>query len=940
MGNFLRKIIPTKNDRELKRYRPIVAQINELEPKMKALTDADLQHKTIELREKFDNAYKALGGDPSLKVTPEIRDKDQRKKELLILNKALNVILPEAFAVTREAGRRVLEMRHFDVQLIGGLCLHEGRIAEMKTGEGKTLVATLPLYLNALAGRGVHLVTVNEYLAQRDAEWMGQIYRFLGLDVGIIINGLSDSQRQAAYGADITYGTNSEFGFDYLRDNMKFRYSDYVQRGHHFAIVDEVDSILIDEARTPLIISGPAEESTDLYVRINGVVPGLKKELDYTIDEKARTVSLTENGVATLEKRLGVNNLYDPNNIMILHHVNQALKAHTLFKRDVDYLVENGEVKIIDEHTGRVLDGRRWSDGLHQAVEAKEEVKIQNENQTLATVTYQNYFRMYLKLGGMTGTAMTEAEEFAKIYDLEVIEIPTNRPQKRIDYDDIILGTEREKFKLIIEEIIAAHKKGQPVLVGTISVEKSEVLARMLARQGIPHTVLNAKYHKQEAAIVAQAGRKGAVTISTNMAGRGTDIVLGGNPEFMARAEVNPDEDPEGYAKALAKYKEQCAKEREEVMAAGGLYILGTERHESRRIDNQLRGRAGRQGDPGCSRFYLSLEDNLMRVFGGEKMKTIMETFGLKEGEIIEHRMVSKSVERAQRNVEGYNFDMRKHLLDYDDVMNQQRHAIYGLRLKVLRADDAATKELVLDLIEEAVINIVAGAAGNHGGHSEEWDIAGLKGMVKDLFDVTLSDEELNNIEKRDDLELYIFNKVEEYYNKRESEVPAQALHHVERMIYLSAIDSFWKEHLGNMEQLKDGIGLRGYAQKDPKQEYIKEGRNLFTGMIEGLTTDVLNKFFHIRFTVESEEEMARKEEEARERQRRMLRMGPARPQTADAPRAAAPAQGGRRPPQDEGRPVTVRRQHPKIGRNDPCYCGSGKKYKNCCLEKDEAAGM
>jgi len=630
MPAFWRKIIPTKNDREVKRLAGRVAAINAYEQKLKALPDDKLRAKTGELRERYERAFTELGGDPKVRVTEGTKDeiKAERKK----IDAALDQVLNEAFAVVREAGRRALGMRHFDVQLMGGMSLHEGKIAEMKTGEGKTLVATLPVYLNALAGRGVHVVTVNEYLASRDAAWMGRLYGFLGMETGVILHGLTDQQRQAAYNAPITYGTNSEFGFDYLRDNMKLFLRDYVQRGQHFAIVDEVDSILIDEARTPLIISGPSEDSTDKYARINAIIPSIRREQDYTIDEKARTVVLTEDGVHTVEKKLGIENLYNPDAIELLHHVNQALRAHTLYRRDVDYLVEDGKVKIIDEFTGRVLEGRRWSDGLHQAVEAKEGVKIENENQTLATVSYQNYFRMYSKMGGMTGTALTEAEEFAKIYDLDVVGIPTNQPMVRLDHHDVIYRTEPEKFEAIVEEIKELNQKGQPVLVGTISVEKSEVLAKLLKRVGVPHNVLNAKYHRQEAAIIAQAGRKGAVTIATNMAGRGTDILLGGNPEFLARAEAGEEpmagvlgsdagaEWQKKFEAAVERFKKECAEEKKQVIAAGGLHILGTERHESRRIDNQLRGRAGRQGDPGSSRFYLSLEDDLMRIFGGDRL--------------------------------------------------------------------------------------------------------------------------------------------------------------------------------------------------------------------------------------------------------------------------------------------------------------------------------
>ncbi|MEK7704615.1 MAG: preprotein translocase subunit SecA [Myxococcota bacterium] len=909
-----RKFIPTKNEREVRRLVPRVAAITALDSKMRALPDSELRAKTAEFRERYSRAYAELGGDPKIRVTEGT--KDDIKKERARIDAALGTVLVDAFAVVREAARRALNMRHFDVQLMGGLVLHEGKIAEMKTGEGKTLVATLPVYLNAIADRGVHVITVNEYLASRDAEWMGQIYRFLGMDVGVINHGLTDAQRQKAYQAPITYGTNSEFGFDYLRDNMKLYLRDYTQRGMHYAIVDEVDSILVDEARTPLIISGPAEESTDKYVRIDGIIPGLRREQDYTVDEKARTVVLTEEGVHEVEKRLAVNNLYDPENIEILHHVNQGLRAHTLYRRDVDYMVDEGKVKIIDEFTGRVLDGRRWSDGLHQAVEAKEGVRIENENQTLATITYQNYFRMFLKLAGMTGTAETEAEELAKIYDLDVVVVPTNKTMIREDNDDIVFRTEKEKFDAIAEDIQERSTRGQPTLVGTVSVEKSEVLARMLKRLKIPHNVLNAKYHRQEAEIIAQAGRKSAVTIATNMAGRGTDILLGGNAEFLARREVDANAAPDSYTKVLEQYRAQCVAEKQEVLKAGGLHIVGTERHESRRIDNQLRGRSGRQGDPGSSRFYLSLEDDLMRIFGGDRLKGLMERLGMKEGEVIEHPWVNKSIEGAQRKVEGHNFDIRKHLLEYDDVMNEQRITVYKLRRQVIGADTAAAKEMVLDRVEDAILDMVARACPERT-HYDEWDLTGLEDMVRELFATKVSFTGLAEV-TREALENRVFETVEQSMLQKEKTYSPEAYYGVSRIIYLQTIDTLWKEHLREMDQLREGIGLRGYAQKDPKQEYKKEGYNLFARMMGAIGADVLEKVFRIVITTETEEDYEARLEAQRRRQADLMKLGPATP-------AGAASKG-----------ETVRRAGAKVRPNDPCPCGSGKKYKKCHMLKDD----
>jgi len=912
MPAFWRKIIPTKNEREIKRLLPKVAAIGAFESKLKALPDAELRAKTAEFRERYARAYQELGGNPTLRITEG--NKEELKKERKRIDQALDTILVEAFAVVREAAWRVLKMRHFDVQLLGGLVLHEGKIAEMKTGEGKTLVATLPVYLNAIADRGVHVVTVNEYLASRDAAWMGQVYRYLGMDVGVITHGLTDGQRQQAYNAPITYGTNSEFGFDYLRDNMKLYLRDYTQRGMHYAIVDEVDSILVDEARTPLIISGPSEESTEKYGRIDGIIPGLRKEQDYTVDEKARTVVLTEEGVHEVEKRLAVDNLYDPEQIEILHHVNQALRAHTLFRRDVDYMVDEGKVKIIDEFTGRVLDGRRWSDGLHQAVEAKEGVRIENENQTLATITYQNYFRMFLKLGGMTGTAETEAEEFAKIYDLDVVVVPTNKPMVRKDNDDIVFRTEKEKFQAIAEDIQERTTQGQPVLVGTVSVEKSEVLSRMLKRLKIPHNVLNAKYHRQEAEIIAQAGSKSAVTIATNMAGRGTDILLGGNPEFRARLEIDAEADPDAYAKALTRYQAHCAQEKREVLQAGGLHIVGTERHESRRIDNQLRGRSGRQGDPGSSRFYLSLEDDLMRIFGGERLMGLMERLGMKEGEVIEHPWVNKSIEGAQRKVEGHNFDIRKHLLEYDDVMNEQRITVYKLRREVIGASMEATKEMLLDRIEDAIIDMV-GRACPERTHFDEWDLNGLEEMARELFAVKATLTGIDEV-TREELENRIYDAVDKGLKDKEALYTPEAFYGVARIIYLQTIDTLGKEHLREMDQLREGIGLRGYAQKDPKQEYKKEGYELFARTMSTIGVDVLTKVFRVVISRETEEDYEARLEAQRQRQQNLMKLGPAAPKGAKG--------------------ETVRRSGAKVRPNDPCPCGSGKKYKKCHMMSDD----
>ncbi len=846
MFNILQKVFGTKNDRELSRIQAYVEQVNALEEEFQALSDIDLKAKTPFFKERLD------------------RGED------------LDSLIPEAFAAAREASKRTLEMRHFDVQLIGGIVLHEGKIAEMKTGEGKTLMATLPVYLNALTGKGVHVVTVNDYLASRDSEWMGNIYNFLGLSVGTIYHDMPDEERKAAYQADITYGTNNEYGFDFLRDNMKFSLSDYVQRDLNFAIVDEVDSILIDEARTPLIISGPSEESTDKYYSINGIIPKLRPE-HYSKDEKARSVSLNDEGVAEVEKILNLDNLYDPSNIETLHHVNQGLKAHVLFKKEVDYVVNDGEVVIIDEFTGRMMSGRRYSDGLHQALEAKENVNIENENQTLASVTFQNYFRIYNKLAGMTGTADTEATEFHSIYKLEVLVIPTNQKMVRADHPDVIYRTEKEKFDAAIDEIKECNKSGQPVLVGTISIEKSELLSKYLKKQGIKHHVLNAKQHEREAEIIAEAGQHGAVTIATNMAGRGTDIVLG-----------------------------------EGVADLGGLHILGTERHEARRIDNQLRGRSGRQGDNGSSRFFLSLEDDLLRIFGSDKISGIMAKLGMENGQPIEHSMVTKAVANAQRKVEAHNFDIRKHLLEYDDVMNKQREVIYALRKEILATDP---KEVLLDMAFETSDGELAEIA-SADIYPEEWDIGRLNDYLERQFSYSIKkvdDKELEGtdgsrlvLEGCDRIKLhdFIMAGVTTEYAKKEELVDIEFFRLNERMIMLQVLDGLWRDHLLSMDHLKEGIGLRGYAQKNPLTEYKKEGFDLFAKMNHRMKEEIVQFLFKVQI-VEGGEAV-----EAKQKPRKMVEH-----------------RGG---DDDATKPVTVKREGDKVGRNDPCPCGSGKKYKKC----------
>jgi preprotein translocase subunit SecA len=869
IGKLLQKIVGSKNERDLARLWPLVDAVNALEPEMAAKSDAELAGLTPAFRQRLENG------------------------------ESLDELLPEAFAAVREAARRTVGQRHFDVQLVGGIALHQGKIAEMKTGEGKTLAATLPVYLNGLTGRGVHVVTVNDYLAQRDAEWMGAIYRFLGLSVSCVVHGLDDAQRKEAYAADITYGTNNEFGFDYLRDNMKFDLAELVQRDFHYAIVDEVDSILIDEARTPLIISGPAEKSTRLYQDMDRLIPKLSRDTHYTIDEKARTATLTEEGVARCEDLLKVDNLYDPRYMELVHHVNQALKAHTLFKRDVDYIVKDGEVIIVDEFTGRLMPGRRYSEGLHQALEAKEKLKVKSENQTLATITFQNYFRMYEKLAGMTGTADTEAEEFHKIYSLEVMVIPTHRPMIRDDHADAIYRSEKEKFGAALEEIQELHRRGQPVLVGTVNIEKSETLAAQLKRKKVPHNVLNAKNHASEAEIVAQAGRKGAVTISTNMAGRGTDIVLGGNAAFLARKDADPEEDPQAYHAALLRYTAVCEAEREEVVAAGGLHILGTERHESRRIDNQLRGRSGRQGDPGSSRFYLSLEDDLLRLFGSDRISGMMGKLGMEDGEPIEHNFISKAIENAQRKVEGRNFEIRKQLLEYDDVLNKQREVIYAQRRMALTGE--GVHDSVLEMFDEVAEQTVAVHADSEVP-SSEWDFDDLNKAVAGVFGFDPGFEPEDGL-TAEGLAADVAEEAREAYQAKFREYGQETMLYLERMVLLQIVDSLWKDHLLNMDHLKEGIGLRGYGQKDPLREYQREGFDMFADMVSRIKDETVSTLLRLQ--------LAREEDVA---------------ELAQPEEVPLSFSGG-----EEAQPQPAQRQAKKVGRNDPCPCGSGKKYKKCC---------
>jgi preprotein translocase subunit SecA len=922
MKGLARKIVGSKNDRELKRIVPLVQRINRLEPELEKLADAALRAKTGEFRQRLDN------GEP------------------------LDALLPEAFATVREAMKRTIGKRHFDVQLMGGVVLHEGKIAEMKTGEGKTFVATLPSYLNALTGKGVHVVTVNDYLARRDAEWMGEIHGFLGMSTGVIVHDLSEADRKRGYGSDITYGTNNEFGFDYLRDNMKPRLEYFVQREPHYAIVDEVDSILIDEARTPLIISGPSEENTRIYGVANQVIPrlqagskgdpkkGVEESGDYWVDEEHHQATLTDEGVHKVEQLLRIDNLYDPSMLPVLHAVNQALVAHTLKKRDVDYVVKRNErsgkpeVIIVDEFTGRLMQGRRWSDGLHQAVEAKEGIPVQSENQTLASITFQNYFRMYEKLSGMTGTADTEAPEFAKIYDLDVMIVPTNRPMIRQDLPDVVYKSQREKFDAVIEDIKERHATGQPILVGTISIETSERLAKRLGKHGVKHNVLNAKQHDREAEIVAQAGRKSAVTISTNMAGRGTDIVLGGNPEFLALAKCGGDKEHADYPRLLADFEAQCEAERQEVLEAGGLHILGTERHESRRIDNQLRGRSGRQGDPGSSQFFLSLEDDLLRIFGGERITPWMERLGLQEGEAIEHRMITRAIENAQKKVEARNFDIRKHLLEYDNVMNRQRQAFYGKRREVLAHEDVHQE--VLEIVEGVLVSLLAQYWPDKGDPDEQALVdlaAALEAQFGVAFDPRQPPFVENDLPARDREELgrQVLERLVEVLEAKRSQCDELAKEHAEigypvfedweRRILLQIADRQWKDHLHAMDGLREGVSLRGYAQRDPKLEYQREGFGLFEEMNARVDQEAAEVVFKFILPDPTQEAAPRRPAPA-----------PAAAGRPGLPRAEATASGARPGAGVTGAATGAGAARPgKVGRNDPCPCGSGKKHKKCC---------
>src|SRR5580765_8158324 len=908
---------------------------------MKKLSDAELRAKTDEFRQRIQERLAKIADEPD--ADPD-RQKAIEAERSLVLKEVLDELLVEAFAVCREASWRVLNMRHFDVQLIGGMVLHSGRISEMKTGEGKTLVATLPVYLNALSGRGVHVVTVNDYLAKRDSEWMGKLYRFLGLSVGVIVHDLDDEERREAYGADVTYGTNNEFGFDYLRDNMKFDLKDCVQRVHNFAIVDEVDSILIDEARTPLIISGASEESTDKYDRVNRIIPKLEKgeevEVppgepkiytgDFVVDEKHKNITVTDEGWEKVEKLLGIGNIADPENWDLKHHVETAVKAHSLYRRDVEYVVKakddnprEKEVIIVDEFTGRMMPGRRWSDGLHQAIEAKENVKVERENQTLATITFQNYFRMYQKLAGMTGTAETEAPEFDKIYRLEVTVIPTNRPLLRKENPDIVYRTEKEKYFAAADEIQRLHDSGQPVLVGTTSIEKSERLSELLKKKGIKHVVLNAKYHEREAEIVAQAGRKGMVTIATNMAGRGTDILRGGNPDFMTREflkaqEDDPDEATESqWEEGFLKAKRIVESEHQEVVSLGGLHILGTERHESRRIDNQLRGRAGRQGDPGSSRFFLSLEDDLMRIFAGDKVKALMQRLGMEEGVAIESKMVSKRIAAAQKSVEGRNFETRKHLLEYDDVMNKQRETIYGLRRQLMEEPDqreylvgetGVARDLLADLTRQYL---------DPGAAPDDWDVENYKVQIHTIYAL---DPEAEGIDFKssasEEIDDLIWQKLKAKYAEKEKQIGDEAMRTYERIIMLNIIDAQWKDHLLALDHLKQGIGLVGYGQKDPLVEYKKESFDMFQAMLDRIDTTTIRSLFNLQVVAEESPDEIRRRRLAARRRGSMQFTGP--------------NQGAAAAGEEAGKVKTVIRDQPKVGRNDPCPCGSGKKYKKC----------
>ena len=986
INTLIAKVFGTANEREVKKLRPRVESINALEPEIEKLTDAELRAKTDEFRARIQERLAQVQEEGEPAQIEKERDR--------VLAEVLDEILDEAFAVVREAGRRVLNMRHFDVQMIGGMVLHQGKISEMKTGEGKTLVATLPVYLNALSGRGVHVVTVNDYLAKRDSEWMGKLYTFLGLTVGVIVHELDDQQRKDAYGADVTYGTNNEFGFDYLRDNMKFDLADCVQRGHNFAIVDEVDSILIDEARTPLIISGASEESTDKYDRVNRIIPKLERgeEIkegedkiltgDFVIDEKHKTITVTDIGWEKVEGLLGIGNIADPENWDLKHHVETAIKAHALYKRDVEYVVKDGEVLIVDEFTGRLMPGRRWSDGLHQAVEAKEGVKIERENQTLATITFQNYFRMYKKLAGMTGTAETEAAEFDKIYKLEVVVIPTNRVLARIENPDIVYRTEKEKYFAAADDIAQLAQKGQPVLVGTTSVEKSERLSEILKKKGVKHVVLNAKYHEREAEIVAQAGRLGVVTIATNMAGRGTDILLGGNPEFMAKQEAlkkgvaqpvkaaegaleaRPDDPTTAYwyyqgseyqcpmqqwQELLTKYKSATEVEHKQVIESGGLFILGTERHEARRIDNQLRGRAGRQGDPGASRFYLSLEDDLMRIFAKEWVSTLLQRLGMEEGVPIESKLITRRIEAAQKAVEGQNFEARKHLLEYDDVMNKQREAVYGLRKQLLKGLDQ--KELIL---EDYVRDLLGGLLDKYAAeatHPADWDLKGLKNEVFTRFGVDYEAEGVKpETLNRQELGDAVYEKLVERYNAKEHLIGPDAMRHHERVIMLSVLDQLWKDHLLNMDHLKEGIGLRGYGQKDPLVEYKRESFDMFEEMMEKFEEETV-RYLYLMQIIDPGEQRSRGGSPVGGPG---AEPGPQVPSSGSGGDGHLPSrqrraqtsldeleeefQRKKRRELDQARMAGAgEMEHvqqvvrgDKVGRNDPCPCGSGKKYKKC----------
>jgi preprotein translocase subunit SecA len=998
INTLLGKIFGTRNEREIKRMMPNVEAISALEPEIEKLSDDQLRAKTDDFRARVRERLSQIADEPDADPDRQKEIEEQRSQALKVV---LDELLVEAFAVVREAGRRVLNMRHFDVQLIGGMVLHEGKIAEMKTGEGKTLVATLPVYLNALSGRGVHVVTVNDYLAKRDSEWMGKLYQFLGLTVGVIVHDLDDEERRAAYASDVTYGTNNEFGFDYLRDNMKFDLRDCVQRVHNFAIVDEVDSILIDEARTPLIISGASEESTDKYYKVNRIIPKLEKgeeidtepgepkiyTKDFVVDEKHRNITVTDDGWEKVEKLLGIGNIADPENWALKHHVETAVKAHALYKKDVEYVVKDGEVIIVDEFTGRLMPGRRWSDGLHQAIEAKENVKIERENQTLATITFQNYFRMYKKLAGMTGTAETEAPEFDKIYRLEVTVIPTNRTLLRKENPDVVYRTEKEKYFAASDEIHRLNEAGQPVLVGTTSIEKSERLSELLKKKGIKHVVLNAKYHEREAEIVAQAGRKGMVTIATNMAGRGTDILLGGNPEFMAKQEcvkkgiAQPLRAAQGKIEAVvddsnrtvwyyagneyavptdqwnevfARYKTDTDREHKEVIAAGGLHIFGTERHEARRIDNQLRGRAGRQGDPGSSRFYLSLEDDLMRIFAKEWVSNLLQRLGMEEGVPIESRMITRRIEAAQKAVEGQNFEARKHLLEYDDVMNKQREAVYGLRRRLLEGLDQ--KDLIIEDYVSGILGDILEQFCPVKAHVADWDLKGLKDAVFTRFGVDIYAEGVKpESMNRQELGDAIFDKLKERYDAKEKLIGPEAMRYHERMIMLSVIDAQWKDHLLSMDHLKEGIGLRGYGQHDPLVEYKRESFDMFEEMMQRFQEETVRYLYLMQILERPPDSGAMgggglesPSVQGREAGVPSLITGgrgggngrPPRPIATSVDEIEEAFQRKKKRELEQARMAgsgdmqtvqQVVRSGEKIGRNDPCPCGSGKKYKKCC---------